>query len=49
LLSKWIADAFANYQFIQKNLVCRAATIEFDRDWNLETSSWESKLTGNTP
>jgi hypothetical protein len=29
-----------NYQFIQKNLdLSSASTIEFDRDWNLETTA----------
>jgi hypothetical protein len=34
---KWNIDAFANYQFVQKNFrsVERLYTIEFDRDWNL--------------
>ena len=34
---KWNVDAFANYQFVQKNFrsVERLYTIEFDRDWNL--------------
>jgi hypothetical protein len=40
LFKKWIADAFANYQFIQKNLdLSSVSTIEFDRDWNLETTA----------
>ena len=36
---KWTVDAFAKYQFIQKDFssVERLYTIEFDRDWNLET------------
>lgn len=34
---KWNIDAFANYQYIQKDFrsVERLYTIEFDRDWNL--------------
>jgi hypothetical protein len=34
---KWNLDAFANYQFVQKNFstVERLYTIEFGRDWNL--------------
>ena len=34
---KWNVDAFASYQFIQKNFksVERLYSIEFDRDWNL--------------
>ncbi len=34
---KWNIDAFANYQFVQKDFrsVERLYTIEFDRDWNL--------------
>jgi hypothetical protein len=49
LSKKWIADAFANYQFIQKNLdlssvstLLNLTEIEFRNH-----SSWESKLTGN--
>jgi hypothetical protein len=49
LSKKWIADAFANYQFIQKNLdlssvstLLNLTEIEFRKH-----SSWESKLTGN--
>lgn len=43
LLSKnWIVDAFANYQFTQKEFrtVERLYTIEFDRDWNLGTTAF---------
>ena len=34
---KWTIDAYANYQFTQKNFktIERLYTIEFDRDWNL--------------
>jgi hypothetical protein len=34
---KWEVDAFANYQFVQKEFrtIERLYTIEFDRDWNL--------------
>ncbi|SHG89666.1 hypothetical protein SAMN05444372_111101 [Flavobacterium micromati] len=37
LSKKWNLDAFANYQFIQKDFrpIERLYTIEFDRDWNL--------------
>lgn len=37
---KWSVDAFANYQFIQKNFrsVERLYNVEFDRDWNLGTT-----------
>ncbi|MBG6112003.1 hypothetical protein IWX84_002898 [Flavobacterium sp. CG_9.10] len=38
---KWNVDAFANYQFVQKDFrsVERLYTIEFDRDWNLGTTA----------
>lgn len=38
---KWNVDAFANYQFVQKNFrsVERLYSIEFDRDWNLGTTA----------
>jgi len=42
LFSKiWNVDAFANYQFIAKdfNSVERLYSIEFGRDWNLETTT----------
>lgn len=34
---KWEVDAFANFQFVQKEFrtIERLFTIEFDRDWNL--------------
>ncbi|MFV8342802.1 hypothetical protein [Flavobacterium sp. XS2P39] len=37
---KWNVDAFASYQFVQKNFhsVERLYSIEFDRDWNLGTA-----------
>lgn len=37
---KWNLDAFASYQFVQKNFhsVERLYSIEFDRDWNLGTT-----------
>lgn len=37
----WQIDAFANYQFVQKNFrtIERLFTIEFDRDWNLNTTT----------
>jgi hypothetical protein len=39
--NKWNIDAFANYQFTQKEFrsVERLYTIEFDRDWNLGTAA----------
>jgi hypothetical protein len=41
LSKKWIVDAFANYQFTQKEFktIERLYTIEFDRDWNLGTTA----------
>lgn len=41
LSAKWDVDAFANYQFIQKDFtsVERVYTIEFNRDWNLGTTA----------
>ena len=37
---KWNVDAFANYQFVQRNFstIERLYTIEFDRDWNIGTT-----------
>jgi len=39
--AKWDVDAFTNYQFTQKEFrsVERFYTIEFNRDWNLETTA----------
>ena len=39
---KWNVDAFANYQFIQKDFstIERLYNIEFGRDWNLETTTY---------
>jgi hypothetical protein len=41
LSAKWDVDAFANYQFTQKEFrsVERVYTIEFNRDWNLGTTA----------
>jgi hypothetical protein len=41
LSAKWDIDAFANYQFTQKEFtsVERIYTIEFNRDWNLGTTA----------
>ena len=38
---KWELDAFANYQFVQKQFrtIERLYTIEFDRDWNLSMAA----------
>lgn len=38
---KWTLDAFANYQFVQKEFrtIERLFTIEFDRDWNLANTA----------
>jgi len=38
---KWEVDAFANYQFVQKDFrtIERLFNIEFDRDWNLNAVS----------
>ena len=47
LLSKnWLVNAFANYQFVQKNFTTieRLFTIEFNRDWNLTTFSGNQSL-----
>ncbi|RZM23590.1 MAG: hypothetical protein EOO88_25670, partial [Pedobacter sp.] len=37
---QWELDAFANYQFVQKEFrtIERLFTIEFDRDWNLNST-----------
>ena len=37
LSKKWEIDAFADFQFVQKEFktIERLFTIEFDRDWNL--------------
>ncbi|PXY44807.1 hypothetical protein [Flavobacterium hydrophilum] len=37
---EWTLDAFANYQFVDENFksVERLYTIEFNRDWNLNTT-----------
>ncbi|NDP26758.1 MAG: hypothetical protein GZ087_04930 [Flavobacterium sp.] len=39
--NKWNIDAFANYQFVQRNFstVERLYNVEFGRDWNLETTA----------
>ncbi len=43
---KWQADAFANYQFVQKEFrtIERLFTIEFDRDWNLSNPQGNQSL-----
>lgn len=43
---KWKVDAFANYQFVQKEFrtIERLFTIEFDRDWNLTNPSGNQSL-----
>ena len=43
---KWKIDAFANYQFVQKEFrtIERLFTIEFDRDWNLTNPSGSQSL-----
>lgn len=40
-MEKWELDAFANYQFVQKEFrtIERLFNIEFDRDWNLNSVS----------
>jgi hypothetical protein len=43
---KWKADAFTNYQFVQRDFrtIERLFTIEFDRDWNLTNPSGDQSL-----
>lgn len=43
---KWEVDAFANFQFVQENFktIERLYTIEFDRDWNLNSVSGNQSL-----
>jgi len=43
---KWIVDAFANYQYVQKDFrtIERLFNIEFDRDWNLTNVSGNQSL-----
>jgi len=43
---KWEVDAFANFQFVQKDFktIERLYTIEFDRDWNLTTPTGNQSL-----
>ena len=40
---KWQVDAFANYQFVQKEFrtIERLYTIEFDRDWNTRDKGFQ--------
>ncbi len=42
----WKLDAFANYQFVQKEFrtIERLFTIEFDRDWNLTNPTGNQSL-----
>jgi hypothetical protein len=43
---QWTLDAFANYQFIQQEFrtIERLFTIEFDRDWNLTSTTGNQSL-----
>jgi len=43
---KWNVDAFADFQFVQKDFktIERLYTIEFDRDWNLASVSGNQSL-----
>ncbi|PWA05538.1 hypothetical protein [Flavobacterium psychrotolerans] len=43
---KWEVDAFANFQFVQKDFrtIERLYTIEFNRDWNLTSVSGNQSL-----
>jgi len=46
LSKKWEIDAFADYQFVQKEFrtIERLFTIEFDRDWNLTNPAGNQSL-----
>lgn len=43
---KWLVDAFANYQYVQKEFrtIERLFNIEFDRDWNLSNAIGNQSL-----